>query len=276
MKLLKNRFFLGALCIVAGLIFSFIVLPSLYAGNQGAYIDAVRMKADVRTGTQIGADMIEVVSVPEKLVKGAVKDTESVIGRYTNTDLFAGDYLTTAKITETLAEQDSFLAGLSAGKTVVSVTLPSLAAGVSGRLLPGDIVTVMVVPKVSASQSLGVDPATTTNPEAEEDTEPADDNPTESPKASGVSGVVVYPELEYVEVCMVSTNDGADAVVDAQPGEDKKNTLPVTVSFYVNREQALKLAELEQQGSIHLAFVARGEGAHKYLPDSVVIGTEVG
>jgi hypothetical protein len=47
------------------------------------------------------------------------------------------------------------------------------------------------------------------------------------------------------------------------------------VSFYATEEQALKLAELEQTGSIHLAFVARGDIASEFVSDSVLVGTEV-
>lgn len=74
---------------------------------------------------------------------------------------------------------------------------------------------------------------------------------------------------------MVTTSTGAEASVEAQPDEDTKNTLPVTISFYATEEQALKLAELEQAGAIHLAFVARGNAVSDYVPDSVLVGTEV-
>jgi|AGTN01.2.fsa_nt_gi SAF domain. len=256
MKLLKNRFVIGALCILLGLLFSFIAVPALQNSNQGAVVDAVRMKVSAQAGAQITADMVEVVSVPEKLVHGGISDTTSAVGKYANADLYAGDYLTAAKLAATLAEQNSFSAGEAKGKTVVSITLPSLASGVSGRLLPGDIVTVMAVPKGSVNQSLGVEPG-------------------ETPETT-TSGAFVCPELEYIEVCAITANDGTDAVVNARPGEDTKNNLPVTISFYATREQALKLAELEQQGAIHLAFVARGNAASQYMPNGVIIvGTEV-
>jgi len=255
MKLLKNRFVIGALCILLGLLFSFVALPALQNSNQGAVVGAVRMKVSVQAGAQITTDMVEVVNIPEKLVNGCISGTASVIGKYANADLYAGDYLTAAKLSSTLAEQNPFSAGEVKGKIVVSVTLPSLASGVSGNLKPGDIVTVIAVPKGSVNQSLGVEPDGT--PE------------------TTTSGAYVCPELEYIEVCAVTANDGADAVVNARPGDDEKNSLPVTISFYASKEQALKLAELEQQGAIHLAFVARGETASQYMPDGVLVETEV-
>ncbi len=255
MKLLKNRFVIGAFCILLGLLFSFVAIPALQNSNQGAVTNAVRMKVSVQAGAQITADMVEMVSVPEKLVNGGISDSASVVGKYANVDLYAGDYLTTAKLSATLAEQNPFSAGEGKGKTVVSITLPSLASGVSGKLKPGDIVTVIVVPKGSVNQSLGVEPDAT--PE------------------TTTSGAYVCPELEYIEVCAITANDGSDAVVNARPGDNEKNSLPVTISFYVTKEQALKLVELEQQGAIHLAFVARGNAASQYIPDGVlIVGTE--
>jgi len=254
MKFLKNRFVIGALCIIAALLIAFFALPSLQNGSQGAYVSAVRMKQPIEAGTQLTAEMLETVSIPETLVEGSISGISSAVGKYTVADLFTGDYVTVAKLSPTLVEQNSFPAGTAKGKTGVSVTLPTLASGVSGHLLPGDVVTVMALPKGSANQSLGVEP----------ETDEAD-----------LSGAVIYPELRYVEVCMVTANDGADASVEAQPDEDTKNSLPVTVSFYVTEQQALLLAELENQSIIHLAFVARGTNVTQYIPDAVLTETEV-
>jgi hypothetical protein len=114
---------------------------------------------------------------------------------------------------------------------------------------------VIALPRGSVNQSLGV------KPETEE---------------TDLSGAVIYPELRYIEVCMVTASDGADASVEANPGENEKNSLPVTVSFYATEQQALLLAELENQSIIHLAFVARGADVTKYVPDAVLAETEVG
>ena len=259
MKLLKNRFVIGALCIIAALLIAFFALPSLQ-GRQGTYISAVRIKQPIEAGTQLTAEMLETVSVPESLVKGGISDISLAVGKYAVADLYTGDYLTAEKFSTMLAEQNSFPAGTAKGKLVVSVTLPSLASGISGQLLPGDIVTVMAVSKSDTNKTLGVEPTDTT------------DETTYNTAAS----TVIYPELQYVEVCRATSNDGADASVEADPGQDKKNSLPVTVSFYVSQEQALRLAELEQKGTIYLAFVARGNDAAQYIPDTDrVLNSEV-
>lgn len=248
MKILKNRFFIGTLCIVLALLFSFVAVPALQGVSQSSYTDAVRMKTAVQNGTQISADMLETVKVPAGIVKGSISDSFSVLGRYATTDLYAGDYLTLEKLTATQEKTDTISAGASKGKMVVSVTLPSLASGVSGRLLPGDVVTAMALPNGEKNQALGLEP----------DTE----------DAVATSGAVIYPELKYLEVCMVTASDGSNADVKAEPTDKKKNTLPVTVSFYADEAQAVLLAGLQQQGTIYLAFVARGEAAAAYIPDN--------
>jgi len=205
------------------------------------------MKEPVQAGTLITEEMIEAVKVPEGLLTGTTTDVTSAVGKYTSADLFTGDYLTDGKLLDTLAEQDFFSAGTQNGMLVVSITLPSLASGVSGKLEPGDIVTVIALAKGSLNQSLGLEPTST---------------------EGNMEGAVVYPELRYLEVCMISANDGSEADVSSCPEEGEKNNLPVAVSFYTTEKQALRLAELEQRGIIHLAFVARGEDAARYIPDN--------
>lgn len=247
MKLLKNRIFIGVLCIAIALLLSFVAVPAMQKESKSAYVNVVRMKTAVQEGTQISEGMVEAVKVPEGLVQEVISDTSSVLGRYVNTDLYAGDYLAADKLSDTLEETDKLAAGITKDKMVVSVTLPSLASGVSGQLLPGDIVTVMALPENTVNQTLGLEPETV-------DT---DDS----------SGAMIYPELQYLEVCSVTAVDGSDAHVSAQLSDEEENALPVTVSFFADETQALLLAELEQQGTIYLAFVARGEATAAYIPN---------
>jgi pilus assembly protein CpaB len=108
-------------------------------------VSVLHMTQTMSEGTQITADMVETVSVPENLVENGMSELSSTVGKYAAANLYAGDYLTTEKLTATLAELNLFSAGTDKGKMVVSVTLPSLASGVSGRLLPGDIVSVIAI-----------------------------------------------------------------------------------------------------------------------------------
>lgn len=254
MKLFKNRYVIGILCIIAALTIVFFAAPALHSNKQGETVPAVRVKQTIDAGSLITAEMLETVTLPEKLINGGISDIALAVDKYAVAELFAGDYLTAQKLSGTIEHQSSFPAGTAKGKTVVSVTLPTLASGVSGHLLPGDVVTIMALPKGSAIQSLGVEPET-----GEED----------------LTGAVIYPELQYIEVCMVTASDGTAASVDEHPDKAIKNNLPVTVSFYATSKQMLLLAELEHQSIIHLAFVARGKDVTQYIPDAVLTKTEV-
>ena len=254
MKLFKNRYVIGILCIITALLIVFFAVPALQCSNQGGYVSAVRIKQPIEAGTQITAGMLETVKVPEKLINGGISDASSAVGQYAAADLYSGEYLTTQKLSGSIAEHTSFPAGTAKGKIVVSVTLPTLASGVSGHLLPGDVVTIMTLPKDSVNQSLGLEPNT---------------------DETKVSGTVIYPELKYLEVCMLTASDGSDASVEAKLEEGVKNNLPVTVSFYATPEQALLLAELENNSIMHLAFVARGQSVMQYIPDAVLTEMEV-
>ncbi|MFZ5973985.1 MAG: Flp pilus assembly protein CpaB [Bacillota bacterium] len=245
--MLKNKFVVGILCIIVGLLIGFVAMPELQNG-QGGQITVVRMKKPVSAGERITAEMVEAVSIPKSVLPNGIDNTAAAIGKYANTELYTGDFLTNEKLSVVQEEQNALAAGTKKGKTVVSVTLPSLASGVSGRLHPGDVVTVMALPKTGdINKTLGVEPA--------------------GKISLANAPAVIYPELQYLEVCMVTTKEGANADMNANPGKDKANSLPVTVSFYATQDQALLLGELEQQGIIHLAFVARGNDAAKYIPD---------
>jgi pilus assembly protein CpaB len=254
MKLLRNRIVIGILCIAVAITLSFAVLPAIQGTNGGITTTAVRMKQTVQAGARITADMLEAVIVPVTLVQGTVDSADVAAGKYANTTLYAGDYISVQKLSASSEAESALAAGTVKGRKVISVTLPSLAAGVSGRLLPGDIVTVIAIPKGVADRSLNIQLETAGQEEM----------------------ASIDSELHYVEVCMVTANDGADSQVSGNPDKDEKNTLPTTVSFYVAETQALKLAELEQRSEIHLAFVARGKDAAKFIPDDQrVWNTEV-
>ncbi len=257
MKIFKNKLFIGLLCIVIGALVAFVAIPGIQSSNAKE-TTAVRLKQSIESGTQITAEMLEVVSVPQNLVSGGLTEPGSAIGKYAASDLYAGDFLSATKLSATLEEGNTLIAATAKNKLVVSVTLPTLASGVSGRLLPGDIVSIISTPLNSnLNQSLGLEPDT-------DEGEPVQSN-----------GTVIVPELRYLEVCMVVNGEASDARVSANPTEDEKNSLPVTISFYATEAQAIKLAELEQNSKIHIAFVARGEAASQYISDTerVLVGT---
>ena len=261
MKILRNKFLIGILCIVIGVTVGFVLLPK----SQDADINmtkVVRLTQDVEAGTKLEEKMLEIATIPaESVPDGASSTLESFLNRYASSQLYEGDILTSAKVRDTLV--DPVAAAAAKGKQLVSVTVPSLSAGVSGTLQPGDVVSIMVTSKVTQfNQNLGLMTPV-------EDSEETSDWQTGSSLISSVtkeSQTYIPEELRYLEVCKVSSSDGTDALVNGDKDKEEPNRLPVTITFYATEAQALKLAEVEQNGEIHVTFVARGDAADAYIP----------
>ena len=261
MKILRNKFLIGILCIVIGVTVGFVLLPR----SQDADINmtkVVRLRQDVEAGAKLEEATMEIATIPaESVPEGASSTLESFLNRYASTPLYKGDVLTAAKVRDTLV--DPVAAAAAKGKQLVSVTVPSLSAGVSGTLQPGDVVSIMVTSKVTQfNQNLGL-------------LMPAEDSEDEPLQSGGLissvtreSQTYIPEELRYLEVCKVSSSDGTDALVNGDKNKDEPNRLPVTITFYATGEQALKLAEVEQNGEIHVTFLARGDAADAYIPRS--------
>ena len=281
MKLIRNKFIIGILCIAIGVTAGFILLPRSQR-SEITMTQVVRLTKNVKAGDQLTAENMETTSIPTASAPGGASSTmEAYRGKYAVTQLFAGDILTTTKVRDTLV--DPVAAGAAKGKQLVSLTVPTLTAGVSGALLPGDVVSVMVTSKITQfNQQLGLLVATeqstiSTPPESGDGKEQETGDGSESDTPSTVSQTLlssiqkesetyIPEELRYLEVCKITSSDGTDALVNTAKDPDVPNRLPATITFYVTEEQALKLAEVEQNGDIHIAFLARGDAADIYIP----------
>jgi len=264
MNLFRNKFLIGLICIALGLAVGFLAIPRLKGKDGIEQIRAIRLKQAITEGTLITDEMVESVLVNPSLVPAkTITDLAQVTNRYSAVPIFAGDYLTENKLTNELATLDPLAVATTKGLKVVSITLPSLAAGVSGQLKPGDVVTIM-----ASEKSALVDQTQTLNPK-EQNQNKSTSSGTVSDE--NITKTLIYPELQYVEVCSLTASDGRDAKVNKVLVEDEKNQLPVTISLFVTDEQAIRLADLEQRGEIHLSFVARGDDASLFIADSQLV-----
>lgn len=260
MRILRNKFIIGLLCIAIGVTAGFVLLPKSQ-NSENDMTQVVRLTQDVAAGMLLESGMLELAQVPtESVPAGAASAVESFLSRYASSQLYKGDVLTEAKVRDTLV--DPVAAAAAKGKQLVSVTVPTLSAGVSGTLQPGDIVSVMVTSKVTQfNANLGLNTATQ---------EPTEESvQTGSTLISSVtkeSQTYIPEELRYLEVCKITSSDGSDALVNGKENTEEPNRLPVTITFYATEAQALKLAEVEQNGELHVTFVARGDDADKFIP----------
>lgn len=242
MKLLKNRTVLGVICIALSLIICFAITP-LFNAAKDQTTEIVRMKKDVKIGQEITAKDIEVVEVGAyNLTSEVIRSSEEVVGKYVSSELLKGEYVLPSKISDTPASENAYLYNLTDEKRAISVTIPSFAGGLSGKLISGDIVSVIAVDFREKGET------------------------------------VVPDELQYVEVIAVTDKEGYDEgeVVVTADGEEEAD-LPETVTLLVTPNQASILAELEAEGEIHISLVYRGtsDNAQKFIAAQEKLLTEL-
>ena len=237
MNFFKNRTVVGVICIVLSLLICFAVTPLFNAGiSQKTNI--VRVAKDIKAGDQITKDMVQSVEVGGyNLPENVLKSKDSVIGKYAAADLSVGDYLLPSKLSDTPSAENTYLYSLTGKKQAISISVKTFADGLSGKLMAGDIVSVI------------------------------------APNYKKQGATVIPPELQYVEVIAVTASTGYDTDTEssdekssAQSSDDEKS-LPSTVTLLATPEQSKILAMLEADGTMHLSLVYRGdkENADEFL-----------
>lgn len=227
--MLKNRTLIGIILIVAAIGLCFGISP-LFNKVLASKTKIIRLKQDVPQGAQITGAMLEVVEVGTlNLPADLQNDPKQIVGKYTVAAMFKGDSFTDAKLSSEIDSSDSLLRQLKPNETAMSVTIKTLAGGLSGKLRQGDIIQIVSVDEDDASQ--------------------------------------IYEELQFVEVLATTTDSGSDDTykdgeVNAD-NEDGEQELYATVTLILqDRAQALKLAECENS-SLHAVFVTRGDEEYK-------------
>lgn len=236
MKLLKNRIFLSVLCLILAAGVSFLLLPRFYA-DKSATVTILRAAEDIVAGTELTEKQLIGVEVGSYgLPEGVINDKAQLIGKVAQADIVKGDYLFPQKVGDYLANEllDRIVEN---NQRLVTVSVPSIAAGLSSHLLAGDIVTVAVFLESTAS---GQD---------------------SSPQ------VILYPELKGLEVYSVEnakTQDTAE-MREQQKDSQSGSSDPVAkaVTLIVTEAQAEKLIQAEYTGKLHLIFEKRGVSVHE-------------
>jgi len=241
-KILRNRTVLGIASIVLSLIICFGLTP-LFNQAISEKVSVARVTENIQKGDLITSKMIETVEIGGyNLPDTVLRQEENIVGKYALTELHAGDYVLNSKISSNPLVNYEYLTDFDGSDRAISVSIKSFAAGLSGKLEPGDIVTIM-------ASDFG------------------DMRETVSPM-----------ELQYVEVLAVTAGTGLDKDEYEMDQEaiEKDKELPATLTLKVNDKQTKLLAEMEAKGKIHVVFVYRGtnENADKFLYEQELILTE--
>lgn len=233
MKLLKNRMVLGMLCIAISLVICFLITP-MFNKSISHKTKIVRVTKVIEAGEEIKKDMIETVEVGSfNLPDSVLRSEEEVLGKYASGKLEPGDYILAGKTETEPAAENAYLYHLSGEKQAISVSLKSFAAGLSGKLQSGDIVSVI------------------------------------APDYRNMGETVIPDELQYIEVIAVTAGSGYDANTGQKKEnqEEEEKELPSTVTLLASPIQCRILAEMEADGKLHMALVYRGdpEQARQFL-----------
>lgn len=227
-RLLKNRMILGLLCIIAALIICFGLTP-MFNDALKSKVTIVRVSTEIKKGEQITAKMLTSAEVGGyNLPANVVHQADEIIGKYANADFFKGDYVLTSKVSDTPMLRNEYLSKLDGETRAISISIKSFAAGLSGKLEAGDIVS-LIASDVGERRE-----------------------------------TVLLPELQYVEIIAATASSGADHELQKQAAEEEID-LASAITVLASPEQARLLAELERSGSIHVALVYRGQSEQAQL-----------
>lgn len=139
---LNNRFIFGILSLLLAAVIAFVALPTIARQTNGKE-EIVRITQPVLKGEQISSENAEVVEVGGyNLPSNIAHQLSDVNGLYATADLAVGDYILTNKISSVPVSSDVALNSIPSGKVAISLTVKTLASGLSDKLQPGDIIRI--------------------------------------------------------------------------------------------------------------------------------------
>lgn len=229
---------LGISVIILAALISFVLFP-LAVGLIGRTTDIVRVKETIRVGDTISDANSEMVKVSGyNLPMDVMKNQKDAIGKYATATLEPGDYILKSKLVDNMITSGNYMNSLDGNKQIISITIKDFANGVSGKIMPGDIVQVLNNAEVVNNRS------------------------------------AAYPELQYLNVVAVTSPTGVD--MGGEKVTDQTE-LPATVSLRVNKAQAQLLSGLEKNGNVYFSVIWSGdlETANQFLQkqDEVLISS---
>ena len=203
--------------LVLAAVIAFVALPTIARQTNGK-TEIVRITQPVLKGEQVTKENAEVVEVGGyNLPVNVAHSLDDVEGLYVTADLAAGDYILTSKVSSVPVSSDVALNDIPSGKVAISLTVKTLASGLSDKLQPNDIVRIYHFLET-----------------AEE-----------------------VPELRFVKVLSVTDSDGINVDNTKEPAEDEEPQQSATITVLASPEQARIITELENDGVAHVALISR-------------------
>ena len=214
---LNNRFLFGILSLLLSAMIAVIAIPTI-AGQTNGKTEIIRVTSPIAKGEEITPEAVEVMEVGSyNLPDNVARSMQDVAGRYAAADFEAGDYILASKVSLIPITSDVALNNIPSGKVAISLTVKTLASGLSDKLQPGDIIRIYHY--LDAAREV--------------------------------------PELRYVQVLSVTDSDGnnVDNAAELEEGEEKQQSATITV--LASPEQAEVITGIENDGTAHVALICR-------------------
>lgn len=214
---LNNRFLFGILSLLLSAIIAFIAIPTMASQTNGK-TEIIRVTSPIAKGEEITSETVKVMEVGSyNLPDNVARSMKDVAGRYAAADFEAGDYILASKVSLIPITSDVALNNLPSGKVAISLTVKTLASGLSDKLQPGDIIRIYHYLDTARE----------------------------------------VPELRYVQVLSVTDSDGnnVDNTAELEEGEEKQQSATITV--LASPEQAEVITGIENDGTAHVALICR-------------------
>ena len=214
---LNNRFLFGILSLLLSAIIAFIAIPTMASQTNGK-TEIIRVTSPIAKGEEITSETVKVMEVGSyNLPDNVARSMKDVAGRYAAADFEAGDYILASKVSLIPITSDVALNNLPSGKVAISLTVKTLASGLSDKLQPGDIIRIYHYLDTARE----------------------------------------VPELRYVQVLSVTDSDGnnVDNTAELEEGEEKQQSATITV--LASPDQAEVITGIENDGTAHVALICR-------------------
>ena len=236
-KFFRSKLFISIILLIMAALLTFVFLPKLY-GSQSETVDVVQFIDDVNVGTKISPDMLVTKTIGKYGVDASViKTKEAVVGKYAANDIRRDTNLYSDQFVDAFEEADGAIDQLlQKGDKLVTVSLATGATSVGGMVKPGQYVDVL------------------TEKRSEQDYYTED---VEMELVELLRNVRVYKlqnsamedisALQRQWKSLLELNSGSETSFDS-------SLVPAFATLIVNDEQAIKLAEQEYDGTIHLVL----------------------
>lgn len=244
--------FMGAVALAAvAAVLVFVALAN-YGGDSSSpaagagTVDVVVASGDIKAGTKISSDMLEISTIPQKsALPGVYANKAALVGLTTRYPLQAKEQLTSAKVGQT-SEDKVFAEVIPAGKRAIAIPV-SETTSVGGLIVAGDHIDITAV--ITGKGSQQTDSASTL-----------------------LQDVLVLSVAQTAQKATARVDANGTPIADGALGDRPDNTsakpTAKSITVAVDPQQVSLIALAQEQGKIYLSLRPPGE-------DTQVQGVEV-